>query len=251
MYQRIDTFLPKGPIWRCEVITLPEAPNEPQYLFYRDPIECLKFLAANPTFDGHLTYGPVKFFTDKKCTERVYGEINTGDSWHFYQEIIEPGQTVNLLIFASDATHVTNFSGDGKVHPVYMSTAQIHGDIRNQPNRRAFILVGYIPVCKFQKTEYPNPTKQQNYPGRLQARLFHACLKIIMKTVAGAGRTAVPIINSHGELRINRVFLGAWIADKEEQNIIAALGANSCYCCLAETHDLGNPKPLPVSFPSY
>jgi len=134
MYERIDKFLPKGPAWKCEVITLPEAPNEPQFLFYRDPIECLKFPAANPTFDGYQTYGPVKFFTDKECTEHVYGEINTGDAWHFYQKFIDPGQTVNLLIFASDATHVTNFSGDGKVHPVYMSTAQIHGDIRNQPN---------------------------------------------------------------------------------------------------------------------
>ena len=33
MYERIDKFLPKGPVWKCEVITLPEAQNELQFLF--------------------------------------------------------------------------------------------------------------------------------------------------------------------------------------------------------------------------
>ena len=133
MWDRIDRFLPKGPQWYCKEITLPEAPNEPQMLFYRDPIECLQFLAESPTFDGYMTYQPVQYFTDVEHKTQVYGEMNTGDAWHYYQSIIEPNETVNPAILASDATHVTNFSGDGKVHPTYISSGQIHGDIRAKP----------------------------------------------------------------------------------------------------------------------
>jgi len=183
--------------------------------------------------------------------EQVYGEMNTGDAWHYYQGIVNQGETVNLAIVASDGTHVTNFSGDGKVHPVYISTAQIHGDIRNQSGCRAYLPVAYLPVCKFNHTEYPNPTKQQNFPGRLQSRLTHVCLKIMLNSLAQAGRVAVPMTNSCGEVRMHRVFLSAWIADKEEQNVLAALGANSCIPCLAETHDLGEPSPLGVSLVLY
>jgi hypothetical protein len=113
---------------------LPEAPNEPQLLFYCDPVECLQFLAENPAFEGHQSYAPVKFFTDAKCTDWVFGDVNSGDAWHYYQSKYAPGGTVNPGIVGPDKTHVTNFSGDGKVHPVYITSAQISGDICAQPS---------------------------------------------------------------------------------------------------------------------
>ncbi|KIJ24792.1 hypothetical protein M422DRAFT_194268, partial [Sphaerobolus stellatus SS14] len=243
LFHHIDKFLPDGPKWHWKEITLLEAPNEPQLLFYRDPIECLQFLAQSPAFDGHQVYAPVKYFSDAEGTNRVYGEMNTGDAWHYYQSVIGREETVNPAILASDATHVTNFSGDGKVHPVYISSGQIHGDIRNQPNRRAFLLLCYLPVCKFGKTQFPNITKSRVIPGRLQARLTHACLKVVLESLQEAGNKAVPMVNYRGEERANRVFLAAWIGDKEEQNLIAALGANSCTGCNAETEDLGDSLP--------
>ena len=247
LYSRIDNFLPDGPKWYCKEVTLPEAPNEPQLLFYRNPVECLEFLSQSPAFDGHQDYSPVKHFTEKECTNRVYGEANMADAWHYYPSKIGPKETVNLAFCGSDKTHVTNFSGDGKVHPVYITSAQIRADIRNQPNRRAFLLLCYLPVCKFNKTQYPNVTQARTFPGRLQARLTHACLKIVMEKLKEAGQTAVPMVNFRGECRMNRVFLGGWIADKEEQNLLAALGANSCTGCLAETKDLGDESPCLVS----
>jgi hypothetical protein len=81
-----------------------------------------------------MTYQPVKYFTDSEHKNRVYSEMCSGDAWNYYQSIINPGETVNLAILGSDATHVTNFSGDGKVHPVYISTVQIHGSIHSEPS---------------------------------------------------------------------------------------------------------------------
>ncbi|KIJ40661.1 hypothetical protein M422DRAFT_173440 [Sphaerobolus stellatus SS14] len=128
-YHRIDKHFPHGLQWHCQEIEVPKAPNEPQVLFYRDPIDCLKFLAQSPAFNGHQSYAPVKYFSDNKLKNQVYGELNTGDVWHYYQSIIGPEETVNPAILASDGTHVTNFSGDGKVHPVYISSKQIETDL--------------------------------------------------------------------------------------------------------------------------
>ncbi|KIJ50674.1 hypothetical protein M422DRAFT_245312 [Sphaerobolus stellatus SS14] len=124
-YHRIDKYLPNGPQWFCKEVQLKEAPNEPQVLFYRDPIECLQFLSQSPAFDGHQDYAPIKYFSEVELRNRVYGEVNSGDAWHYYQSVISPEETVNPVLLGSDGTHVTNFSGDGKVHPVYITSAQI------------------------------------------------------------------------------------------------------------------------------
>ncbi|KAF8585635.1 hypothetical protein K439DRAFT_1263775, partial [Ramaria rubella] len=165
--------------------------------------------------------------------------MNSGDAWNLYQSVIEDDETVNPAIIASDSTHVTNFSEDGKVHPAYITSGQIASDIRGQPSHRAFLLLTYVPVCKFSKTEFSNPTQQKAMPGHVQHRLFHACMHIVLKSMKEAGQTAVPMVDSHGNMHMNRVFLAAWISDKEEQNMLAGLGANACTTCLAETHDLG------------
>ena len=157
-------------------------------------------MAENPAFDGHMAYQPIQYFTDTEYTTRIYGEMNTGDAWHYYQSIINPEETVNPVILASDATHLTNFSGDGKVHPTYISSGQIHGDIRAELGRRAFLLLCYIPVCKFNKTEFPKDTQQKNIAGRLQARLFHICMRIVLTSLKKASYTAIPIVDYRGNM---------------------------------------------------
>ncbi|KAF8416585.1 hypothetical protein EV426DRAFT_509221, partial [Tirmania nivea] len=47
------------------------------------------------------------------------------------------GATLVPVLFASDATHLTNFSGDSKVWPLYMSIGNIKSSIRNQPTSHA------------------------------------------------------------------------------------------------------------------
>ncbi|KAF8519256.1 hypothetical protein JB92DRAFT_2710984, partial [Gautieria morchelliformis] len=103
--------------------------------------------------------------------------------------------------------------------------------IRNQPSQGAFILVGFIPVCKFGKTEFPNNTKDEKMPGLLQARLFHQCMSIITETLKDAGKKPIRMPDTKGDLRWFLIFLVLYLADKEEQNLIACLGKNSCITC--------------------
>ncbi|KAF8578501.1 hypothetical protein K439DRAFT_1362009, partial [Ramaria rubella] len=67
--------LPGAPEWRAKWITLPEAPLDPQLLLYRDPVECLEWLEANPEFKGEKDYMPYEEYLDAEMTERCYSEM--------------------------------------------------------------------------------------------------------------------------------------------------------------------------------
>ncbi|KAF8330560.1 uncharacterized protein EI90DRAFT_2855390, partial [Cantharellus anzutake] len=55
MYERVKT-MPGPPSWKSDTVTLEEAPNEPQTLYWHDPVECTHFLFQNPDFDGDMAY---------------------------------------------------------------------------------------------------------------------------------------------------------------------------------------------------
>jgi hypothetical protein len=79
--------------WKAAEVTPPEAPKETQILFWQDPVECICWLMENPTFEGHMNYGPVKYFNNEEISEWVHGNVNTGDAWHFYQNKILDRET--------------------------------------------------------------------------------------------------------------------------------------------------------------
>jgi len=61
------------------------------------------------------------------------------------QMTLPVGSTLVPVLFASDATHRTNFSGDGKVWPLYMSIGNIRSSIHNKPTSHAWVLVAILP----------------------------------------------------------------------------------------------------------
>jgi len=49
------------------------------------------------------------------------------------------------VIWESDKTHLTNFSGDQHAWPLYLTISNIRKDICHTPEQHAWILVGLIP----------------------------------------------------------------------------------------------------------
>ena len=56
------------------------------------------------------------------------------------------GSTLVPVLFASDATHLTNFSGYGKVWPLYMSIGDIKSSTRNKSSNQAWVPVPLLLV---------------------------------------------------------------------------------------------------------
>lgn len=54
-------------------------PDEPIEFWYRDLIECTKWLLRQPAYEEHLSYAPQRQFDDQG--RRIYGEMYTADWW--------------------------------------------------------------------------------------------------------------------------------------------------------------------------
>ena len=96
LQQTIDSLPGLAPWSRCD-LTIDTAPasapdasspansNSPSAqtfeLYFRDPIECLKALWANPVFLPYMNFQPIREYTDKTRKTRRYNEMNTGDWW--------------------------------------------------------------------------------------------------------------------------------------------------------------------------
>jgi len=69
-----------------------------------------------------------------------------------------------LVICASDTTHLTNFSGDKKAWPIYITIGNIKSAVRNKPSAMALILLALLPVPpKLKETsQKENPSAENN-----------------------------------------------------------------------------------------
>ena len=73
-------LLPSTIPWKqVEVAVEGGSTKEPMTLYFRDALECFKFLYGNPLFSDHMDFVPRREYTDKEKTERLYNEIMTGD----------------------------------------------------------------------------------------------------------------------------------------------------------------------------
>ncbi len=99
---------------------------------------------GNPLFEQLQDYVPAKIWADYENDIRILEGPFTGDlafeiqvglasfcancylfSVALAQNQVNPGETLGLVMISSDATLLTNISGDKKAHCVYMSCANI------------------------------------------------------------------------------------------------------------------------------
>ena len=74
-------LLPKVPDWKVKKVTISGyATREPMFLFYRDALDCVKYLFGNPLFAGSMDFCPVRFYQDAEKTIRIFTEWLTGNT---------------------------------------------------------------------------------------------------------------------------------------------------------------------------
>jgi len=236
--QRVDN-LPGGPEWKCKLVTLDETPNEGPFTFYyREAVDCLAYLQANPAFKGHMNFVPVEQFADKPMTNRIYSDPHTA-KWMHEVQAEYPEDSINGFFLASDDTHLTNFSGDQKMHPLLITSSHISKSVRAKPSRRAFMLMARIPDCKFAKTHFATAAERKTLPGVLNAMLFHKCMKIALKSVQRMDIKPIEMVDSYGDVRRERCFMAGYIGDLKEHKMVGCLNNDDCDKCMAEKKDLG------------
>lgn len=137
------------------------------------------------------------------------------------------------LILSTDQTCLTNFSGNKKAWPVYLTIGNIPKATRRCVSTRATVLIGYLPVSKY-KCCTPGDARQ-----RADHWLFHTCMSKIVKSLETAGSEGVEVECSDGWVRRCFPVLGAYVADQPEQCLIACCKQNTCYACKAKPNERG------------
>lgn len=135
----------------------------------------------------------------------------------FSQERLPKGATVAPLILSSDKTRLSQFRGDKSAWPVYLTVGNIAKDVRHKVSFHATVLVGYIPVGKFDCFSEKACQLAQYQP-------FHHYMEVILTLIAEAGKTGVDMTCADGKVCWIWPILAVYVADYPEQCLVA--------CCM-------------------
>lgn len=148
------------------------------------------------------------------------------------------------LILATDKTSLTQFSGDKKAYPVYLTIGNISKSIRRQPSSRATVLIGYLPISKLECfREAGSSRKFAVY------RLFHHCMQIILEPLIAAGKDGIETTCADNFVRCIFPILAAYVADYPEQCLVACCMENRCPCCVVGRDKRGENTESPLRSP--
>ncbi|KAG6916634.1 hypothetical protein DXG01_006054 [Tephrocybe rancida] len=241
LFKAVDK-LPSGPEWICDGFELKgdelDGDREPRTQWVEiwrwDPVKCVQMLLENPFIGEKNATMPIKVYRDEACTNREYGETNTGDWWWETQGKLPPGATIVPVILSSDKTSLTNFSGNKQAYPVYVAIGTTESEIRRQPSAHAMLLIGYIPVSKLEIFS-PERRSIEGY------QLFHDCMEKILAPLIKAGKDGVKMRFANGFIQKAYLIVAAYIADYPEQCLVVGCQENACPICTVPPKKHGDP----------
>ncbi|KAG0636316.1 hypothetical protein HOY80DRAFT_1089170, partial [Tuber brumale] len=127
-----------------------ELATSQQRFFYRNPLDCTKYLLSQKCFAQDIVYAPVKDWDSETPPVRVYSEMHTGDWWWETQVVVPDslpeGATLVPITCSSDVMFLTNFFGDKKAWPIYLTIGNILSKTRNKSSKHASVLLALLPV---------------------------------------------------------------------------------------------------------
>ncbi|KAG2355692.1 hypothetical protein BDR07DRAFT_1453684 [Suillus spraguei] len=209
MFTFIDA-LPRGPKWRCMTIkTEGYITTHPVQLIWRDALEVMQHISGNPVFANDMEFDPYEIHVNG---EREYGEWMSSQRTHDIQDQLPPGATIVPIIPASDKTPVTHQTGALEMHPMFLTTANIHSDIRMKATTHTWSCMAYMPILQF-----------VCHPDFLQACVWHQCADIVCENLKITATTGTSMVDSSGHACYTFTPLVAYTTDLPEQQMIACI----------------------------
>src|SRR6266404_6248603 len=80
--------------------------------------------------------------------------------------MLQDGDTLVPLIFMSDATHLSNYAGDKKEWPIYMTIGNLSSGLRQKPTAHSVVMVALLPIPPKHRHESKSRRDEQNATNR-------------------------------------------------------------------------------------
>ncbi|KAH0604492.1 uncharacterized protein H6S33_006869 [Morchella sextelata] len=210
-------------------------------LYYRNPVECARYLLGQRCYKSSMVYRPERVYDADGY--QLYSEMHTADWWWNMQERLPTGATIVPIICSSDVTHLTNFSGDKKTWPIYMTIGNIPGKVRSKPSTKAHLLLALLPIP-------PKIIGDATSKGRLRswaAETLRRVMSVILEPLLHFDqRLGVLMGCSDGYERRCWPILTAWLSDHMESCNILNTKFNLCPKCEIPVNRLGEYEAEPL-----
>jgi len=149
------------------------------------------------------------------------------------QESLPDRSTLIPIICASDVTHLTNFSGDQKAWPVYLTIGNLPSDIRNAPSNHQSILLALLPIGP------KRSSLKLNQKAEVES-VIQQVLYDILQPLDDVYEQGIELTCGDGYVRQCFPRLSAWCADHMEYVNLLGLFTTSCPRCEVPPNSLGN-----------
>lgn len=161
LWNLVDCMAEGLPAWREGEVGEP-GPNARTF-YYRSPLDVSQYILRQAAYRGHLKFKPTTDYDPDG--HRIYSDIMNTEWAHNTQRKIHissgrEGGTLLPVILASDQAELTDFGGDKKAWPVYMTLGNISPEIRMLPSYSCWVIVGMLPIPP-KKVKKKNETVNQ------------------------------------------------------------------------------------------
>ena len=156
------------------------------------------------------------------------------------------GSTLVLVLCASDATHLTNVSVNGKVWAVYVCIGNLRSSFRHKATAHTWVLVAISPNGTKRINKVPEWWDDQQQHEAMQVLGY--LVKCIISSLSTSVRDAHDI-KCGDEVVRNCYFRDpAWLADQFENSAIHSIYAAWCAKCEAPRDRIGELQKYPLRY---
>jgi hypothetical protein len=155
---------------------------------------------------------------------------------------IPVGGTLVPLIFLSDSTHLTNFAGDKKAWPVYMTIGNLRSSVRMKPTMHSVVLVALLPQPLKARDV---PLAQKNKQKKQNRLIQQTVLDFLLQPLSNPVDSEFVALCSDDRRRSCHAVLSGWIADYPEHVFLQGCGYGLCPQCEVGRNELGQLQDTP------
>jgi len=146
------------------------------------------------------------------------------------------------LIFMSDGIHLSNFAGNKKECPVYMTMSNISSKIRHMPSMHTVVMVTLL-LIPFKNRNVPQ--KQLDEQRKTNRDVLNEVLRWVLQPLTfeqnpNAESGYYNVLCAEGNFRGCKPVLAAWLADSPEYSDLHHYKRHVCFWCECPKNEVGD-----------